>query len=131
MRTAGKLTYHCETCNTGYDKAKDAENCEKRTKERSHFKKGDAVTMISYKMVCNIVRPSCAFLATGKIVKITRLRLQDQEYANKWLSALTDDITRRINKMHVRMYEVAFKCVCGEKRFALVYAPELKLVKSR
>ena len=129
MRIVKKITYHCGVCGTKYKNVKDARKCEKRKEEPREYKKGDKVKVISYIMACDHREPCfprTAFEGIGKIVKDTRLQIQDEEYGLKWLWPFVQDVVYRINKMHVRMYEVEFNCRCGKKRSAMVYAPELE-----
>ena len=116
-------SFQCEVCGTKYRSAKQAIECESRTKEKKAFRVGDRVLAIEARF-CN-KNSSFSYMAIGKIVKIEGPVLPDQEYERKWLGG----DSKRLNS-HVYKYWLSFKCPhCNEKRKHPYYGPELRSKK--
>ena len=111
--------FQCGICRTEYDKASDAQKCEKRILEVKAFAKGD--------MVSNIEPRTCGiknYIFKGRVVRIVGPMASDYEYEVKWLRAIAD----RVNG-HVFHYQVKFTCpCCKETREERYLAPELKKI---
>lgn len=116
-------TYHCDVCNTGYQSAKKARECDKRPVEVLVAGIGDSVR-ITEKRTCwkNSGKP---YVAEGVITEITPPQPCDEEYELKWLGG------NRLGT-HVRQYLVHYKCPrCDEMRHHPVFAPEFTVLVSK
>jgi hypothetical protein len=117
QRIVSSVQYECEVCGTEYDSLQKATECEAMPVEQRWLKKGAFVQ--------NLEPRSCGgdpYRFTGKVTKVIGPKPFDYEYETKWLGS------RGLNT-HVFEYRVSYKCpICGEKKGAQYYAPELKRV---
>lgn len=111
-------TWRCLVCKTDYGSRSRAESCARMRVEPRLFKKGDRVTW-NEPAVCQDTGRGREFRIKATVVKVTAPAAPDEEYNLKWLAG-------RLTSIHVRQYEVSFKCLCGKKRSMLLYAPEMK-----
>jgi hypothetical protein len=114
--------YVCDICRTSYSNKREAEQCERRKREKKAFHLGDIVKAGERRM-CNIKNKS--FPCSGKIVRIVGPKPADEEYELKWLGGKIERL-----QSHVYEYEVKYVCICGQTQRDRYYAPELTL-KSR
>ncbi len=107
----------CSKCNSKYHTLFRAQKCSAMPVEPRRFAKGDHVTWLEPATCDQGQRP---FRIKATVFRVTKPAPMDEEYTNKWLGG-------ELAGMHVRQYEVAFRCLCGNVRTMLLYAAEMHL----
>ena len=115
--------FRCEKCKTDYETAREAIKCEGYPTENRVFKKGDWVKG-KEQLTCDYEAKDRGFLPIGKVVKVVGPEPMDYEYSVKWLRG-------ELLNSHVFVYEVVYKCICGQERRHIFYSPELSLLNPR
>lgn len=108
----------CSKCNTPYHTLGGAQKCSAMPIEPRRFAKGDNVTSLEPAVCDHGNRP---FHLTATVFRVTKPAPPDEEYSKKWLDG-------KLTGMHVRQYEVAFRCLCGQTRSMLLYSAEMRLI---
>lgn len=112
--------YQCSVCKTNYPKASEAKACENMPIEKLAFKIGDKVEAFEPRHCKN----GPLFTFQGKIVKVSKPVLADEEYETKWLGGKKERLYS-----HIHEYKAKGICPhCGEIVTHIFYAPELKLM---
>lgn len=120
-RTETVVRYECETCGTRYRNREEAELCEEEPIEEQQFEVGDEVRAIEPRQCWN----GEEYTATGHVLSVQGPKCSDVEYEIKWLGGKRERL-----ESHVFLYEIAYDCpICGNRKTAIYYAPELTKVQ--